>query len=149
LIRFNELIDNAISDLHASIKASGAEIHVSEMPEINAYEIEMHQVFLNLIGNAIKFHPKNTKPIVRITSEKSGDDWKFSISDNGIGISPGHFDRLFTMFQRLHSDESEFEGKGIGLTVCKKIIEIHQGRIWAESNRDHGVTFHFTIPELV
>jgi light-regulated signal transduction histidine kinase (bacteriophytochrome) len=148
LVDFNELIKNVISDLDAAIKSAGAEIYVSEMPVINAYEIEIHQVFLNLIGNAIKFHQKDRKPVVRVKSEKIADAWKFSVSDNGIGISPTHFSKLFNMFQRLHADESEFEGKGIGLTVCKKIIDLHQGRIWVESNKDQGVTFFFTIPGL-
>ncbi len=148
LVNFKELIDNAISDLDVAIKSTGAEIQVSEMPIINAYEIEIHQVFLNLIGNAIKFHKPDRKPVIRVNSEKIPDAWKFSVSDNGIGISPSHFGKLFNMFQRLHSDESEFEGKGIGLTVCKKIIDLHQGRIWVESNPDQGVTFNFTIPNL-
>jgi two-component system, chemotaxis family, sensor kinase Cph1 len=148
LVNFKKLIDNVISDLDAAIKATGANIQISEMPVINAYEIEIHQVFLNLIGNAIKFHEKDRPPVVRVTSEKTGNAWKFSVSDNGIGISPSHFGKLFNMFQRLHSDESEFEGKGIGLTVCKKLVELHQGQIWVESNDDQGVTFYFTIPSL-
>jgi light-regulated signal transduction histidine kinase (bacteriophytochrome) len=148
LVNFKELIDNVISDLNDAIKLEGAEIHVSDMPVIYAYEIEIHQVFLNLIGNAIKFHNKNVKPVIQVRSEKTLDIWKFSVSDNGIGIDPEHFGRLFNMFQRLHSDESEFEGKGIGLTVCKKIVELHQGKIWVESNGDRGSTFYFTIPDL-
>jgi two-component system, chemotaxis family, sensor kinase Cph1 len=149
LVNFKELIDNVISDLDAAIKSTGAEIQISEMPVINAYEIEMHQVFLNLISNSIKFQNKNVRPVVKVMSEKTGDQWKFSVSDNGIGISPVHFGQLFNMFQRLHSDENEFEGKGIGLTLCKKIVELHQGHIWVESNKEQGVTFYFTIPSLI
>lgn len=148
LVNFKELLNNVLSDLHAAIESSGAEIHVSEMPVINAYEIEIHQVFLNLIGNAIKYHKKEVKPVIRVSSEKIEDTWKFSVSDNGIGISPVHFGRLFNMFQRLHSDEGEFEGQGIGLTICKKIVEFHQGHIWVESTIGQGTTFYFTIPAL-
>jgi chemotaxis family two-component system sensor kinase Cph1 len=148
LVNFKELIDNVISDLDAAIRSKGAIIEVSEMPVINAYEIEIHQVFLNLIGNAIKFHKKDHIPVVRVKSEKYKDSWKFSISDNGIGIPPSNYGKLFNMFQRLHSDESEFEGKGIGLTICKKLVELHQGQIWVESNDGQGVTFCFTIPDL-
>jgi light-regulated signal transduction histidine kinase (bacteriophytochrome) len=149
LINLKELIDNVISDLNAVIKSEGAEIQVSEMPVIYAYEIEIHQLFLNLIGNALKFHNKNVKPVILVKSEKTMDIWKFSVSDNGIGIAPEHFEKLFNMFQRLHSDETEFEGIGIGLTICKKIIELHKGHIWVESNNNQGATFYFTIPNLI
>jgi chemotaxis family two-component system sensor kinase Cph1 len=148
LVNFKELIDNVVSDLNAAIKSAGAIVLVSEMPIIKVFEIEIHQVFLNLISNAIKFHRKDVIPVVSVRSEKTGDLWKFSVSDNGIGISPEHFGKLFNMFQRLHPDESEFEGKGIGLMVCKKIVELHQGRIWVESNGDQGITVNFTIPDL-
>jgi two-component system, chemotaxis family, sensor kinase Cph1 len=145
-VNFKDLINNVIEDLDAAIKSAGAEIYVSDMPVINAYEIEIHQLFLNLIGNAIKFHKKDSKPVVLINSQKTGDTWKFSVKDNGIGIPPVHFGKLFNIFQRLHADESEFEGKGIGLTVCKKIVELHQGKIWVESDGEEGSTFYFTIP---
>jgi two-component system, chemotaxis family, sensor kinase Cph1 len=148
-VDFNNLISNVIQDLDAAIKSAGAEVHVSEMPVINAYEVEIHQLLLNLIGNAIKFHKKDVNPVIMISAEKLEDAWKFSVKDNGIGISPANFDKLFTIFQRLHKDESEFEGKGIGLTVCKKIVELHHGKIWLESNVDKGSTFYFTIPELI
>jgi two-component system, chemotaxis family, sensor kinase Cph1 len=148
LVNFKELINNVITDLDAAIKSSGAEILVSDMPAINVNEIEFHQVFVNLLSNAIKFHRTGVKPVVQVSSEINGDNWKFSVCDNGIGISPEHFDKLFTMFQRLHSDESEFEGKGIGLTICKKVIELHHGHIWVESNGQLGTTFYFTIPSL-
>jgi light-regulated signal transduction histidine kinase (bacteriophytochrome) len=148
LVNFEILIKNVLSDLHAAIVSSGAVIQVGEMPYLNAYEIEMHQLFLNLIGNAIKFHKKNVTPVIRINSEKTCDMWKFSVSDNGIGISPSYYQKLFTMFQRLHIDESEYEGKGIGLAICKKIVELHRGQIWVESNQDNGVTFYFTIAKL-
>ena len=148
LVDFKKLIENVISDLNAVIISARAKILFSQLPVINAYEIEIHQVFLNLITNAIKFHRKTVNPVVHVGSEWTGNAWKFSVRDNGIGISPSHFGKLFTMFQRLHSDEGEFEGKGIGLAICKKIVELHRGKIWAESNRDNGITIYFTIPAL-
>jgi len=148
LVNMKELIDNVILDLNSTVKSSGAEIEIGDMPVINAYEIEIHQVFRNLIGNAVKFQNKNVKPQIKINAEKIGDKWRFSVSDNGIGIPPVHFEKLFNIFQRLHANENEFEGKGIGLAICKKIIELHQGQIWVESNKDQGVTFYFTIPNL-
>jgi PAS domain S-box-containing protein len=148
LLNFKEVIDNVISDLDAAIKLTGAEIHISEMPVIYAYEVEIHQLFLNLISNAIKFHNKDIKPVIKVDSERTGGFWKFSVSDNGIGISETDYGKLFKMFQRLHSDEDEFEGKGIGLTVCKKIVELHKGNIWIESNGGPGATFYFTIATL-
>jgi light-regulated signal transduction histidine kinase (bacteriophytochrome) len=104
-------------------------------------------LFQNLITNAIKFQKKNNRPKIKISSEKTSDKWTFSIHDNGIGISSVHFERIFIIFQRLHTDE-EYEGNGIGLSNCKKIVDLHHGKIWVESNLGKGSTFYFTIPNL-
>lgn len=98
--------------------------------------------------NAIKFSRKESQPNIKIASEKNNGIWKFSVSDNGIGIPPDQYDKLFNIFYRLHPTENEYEGKGIGLAFCKKIIELHHGEIWIESNKKQGVTFFFTIPNL-
>jgi PAS domain S-box-containing protein len=143
-----KLIEYVIADLHTVITNSQAVIAIEEMPTINLYEIEMGQVFQNLITNAIKFCKKGMRPEIRIGSKKVNEKWQFFVSDNGIGISSGHFQRIFEIFQRLHP-EDEFEGSGIGLANCKKIIELHQGEIWVESKIGEGATFHFTIPQLV
>jgi light-regulated signal transduction histidine kinase (bacteriophytochrome) len=142
-----KVIDEVIADLDAKIKMSNTVIEVTEMPVLNAYEVEIRQLFQNLITNAIKFQKKNNRPKIKISSEKTGDKWTFSIQDNGIGISSVHFERIFIIFQRLHS-EGEYEGNGIGLSNCKKIVDLHHGKIWVESNLGKGSTFYFTIPNL-
>jgi signal transduction histidine kinase len=142
------LINEVIADLGTVIKSSNAVIEVAKMPTLNLYETEIRQVFQNLITNAIKFQHKGTRPEIKIGSEKINDNWRFSVSDNGIGIAPAHYERVFDIFQRLHSNEDEYEGYGIGLANCKKIVHLHQGEIWVESNPDKGSTFYFTIPIL-
>lgn len=142
-----KLLDNVISDIQDMIKKSNATIDVLEMPSLNIYEVEVSQLFQNLITNAIKFQENGAKPIVRISSKKLNDKWQFSVGDNGIGIAPVHFGRIFDIFQRLHTN-TEYEGNGIGLANCKKIVELHQGEIWVESVQGKGTTFNFTIPQL-
>jgi len=142
-----KIINDVIADLDTLIKNSNAIIEVTEMPVLNGYEIELRQLFQNLITNAIKFQKKDIQPKINIRSEKINDKWKFSISDNGIGIASVNFDRIFDIFQRLHTDE-EYEGNGIGLSNCKKIVQLHHGEIWLESSLGQGSTFHFTIPNL-
>ena len=140
-----KLINNVISDLRMMIEDSKAIITVTEMPELNMYEIEIGQVFQNLITNAIKFQKKGVQPVIEIHSLKLNDKWKFSVSDNGIGIEPVHFQRIFDIFQRLHLSD-EYQGYGIGLANCKKIVELHRGEIWMESTLGNGTTINFTIP---
>lgn len=143
-----QLIDSVIADLHTMINTSNATIEVTEMPKLFIYEIEFRQLFQNLIANAIKFRRKDISPEIQIHSERINGTWKFSVTDNGIGIAPVHFDRIFDIFQRLHASEDEFEGKGIGLAYCKKIVQLHLGEIWVEPAAEAGTTFHFTIPNL-
>ena len=99
------------------------------------------------LSNWLYFHKKETPPIILIRSEKTNAIWRFSVSDMGIGIAPAHFERIFDIFQRLHTEE-KIEGSGIGLANCKKIIQLHGGEIWVESKPEQGTTFHFTIPNL-
>ena len=141
------VIDDVMADLETMIKSTDAVFEVTEMPCLHVYEAEIHQVFQNLITNAIKFRKKDTQPEIHIRSEKIGEKWQFSVSDNGIGIDPVHFERVFDIFQRLHSVK-EYEGSGIGLANCKKIIQMHHGAIWVESTPGQGSTFYFTIPNL-
>ena len=106
----------------------------------------MMQVFQNLIGNAIKFRAENTVPVVRVQAEDAGPEWLVSISDNGIGIAPEHFQRIFVIFQRLHG-RSRYEGTGIGLSICKKVVERHGGRIEVTSEPGQGTTFRIHLPK--
>jgi signal transduction histidine kinase len=142
-----QLIADVLDDLADLIKTSNATIEVSKMPELNANETEIRQVFQNLIANAIKFQKIGVAPNIQIRSERINESWKISVKDNGIGISPVNFTRVFDIFQRLHSAE-EYRGCGIGLAHCKKILELHSGEIGVESTLGKGCTFYFTIPDL-
>jgi PAS domain S-box-containing protein len=141
------VVNNVIADLDSMIKTSNVIIEMTDLPCLMIYETEMRQVFQNLIINAIKFRRKDIQPQIKIRSERTSEAWKFSVKDNGIGIDSSHFERVFGIFQRLHTQE-EYEGSGIGLANCKKIIQLHQGEIWIESTLGQGTTFYFTIPAL-
>jgi signal transduction histidine kinase len=106
----------------------------------------MKQLFQNLITNAIKFRKKETRPLIQITSRRVDGGYEFKVEDNGIGIPEEHNERIFEIFQRLHT-RTEYEGSGIGLSHCKKIVELHGGRIWVKSKPGEGSAFHFTLPE--
>jgi PAS domain S-box-containing protein len=146
-VNCNALINEVIEDLETTIKNTGSIIEVSEMPTLDVYEIEIRQLFQNLISNAIKFRKNNVAPKISIEATLLEDLWTFKISDNGIGIAPIHFNRIFDIFQRLHISD-EYEGNGIGLANCKKIVQMHGGEIWLESTPSIGTTFFFTIPNL-
>jgi signal transduction histidine kinase len=106
--------------------------------------VQLGQLLRNLIGNAIRFRRDDVRPEIEISAELAGDQWRFAIRDNGMGIDAKHYDRIFIIFQRLHGRERA--GTGIGLAVCKKIVERHGGQIWVESQPGHGSTFYFTLP---
>jgi len=138
-----EVFNQAIANLQASIKENAAIVTHDYLPTIMADGTQMVQLFQNLISNAIKFHGEE-QPEVHVGAERNGTEWIFSVRDNGIGIDPQYFDRIFVIFNRLHSRQ-EYPGTGIGLTICKKIVERHKGRIWVESQPGKGATFYFTI----
>jgi PAS domain S-box-containing protein len=141
-----EAVQQAIMNLGGAIEESGARVTVGVLPTVLADEVQLIQLFQNLIGNAIKYqHPGI--PEVHISAERAGaQKWMFSVSDNGIGIEPQYFERIFGMFQRLHKRE-EFAGTGIGLAICKKIVERHGGELTVESHPGQGSTFRFALAE--
>ncbi|MGB9939096.1 PAS domain S-box protein [Methanosarcina sp.] len=138
------ILDRVLSDLEIPIRENKAIISYDPLPEITADYTQLAQVFQNLISNAIKFRGKEA-PEVYISAEKKEDQWLFSVRDNGIGIDPKYSDRIFEVFKRLHKRE-EYPGTGIGLSICKKIVERHGGNIWVESEPGKGSTFYFTLP---
>ncbi len=146
-VDFRKLILDVNTDLENLIKNSGAVISVGNMPHLNVYEPEIRQLFQKLISNAIKFRNKNVCPKIEISSEQINDKWQFCVKDNGIGIEPKHYKKVFQIFQRLHSGK-EYEGDGIGLANCKKIVELHGGKIWIDSAIGLGSTFSFTISKF-
>ena len=140
----NKALKSALRNLEGSIHKSEATVTNESLPTVEADAIQMTQLFQNLIGNAIKFQSERP-PQIHVGVEDLGDFWRFSVKDNGIGIEPQYFDRIFLVFQRLHT-RREYPGTGIGLSICKKIVERHGGRIWIESELGQGTTFYFTIP---
>ena len=140
----NELLPEAIKLNKVAIDEKNAVIDWKNLPVINASKTTLLQVFQNLIGNALKYQKTGTTPLITITCAETESHWQFAISDNGIGIEERYFEKIFVVFQRLHNKD-EYSGTGIGLAICKKIVENHQGRIWVESTYGIGSTFYFTI----
>lgn len=143
-----ELLEEVVADLGKSIKESDAHIHCGDLPALYAYPTELKLLFQNLIANAIKFRHADRKPEITITAETENNGWKFTVSDNSIGIEKQNLERIFIIFQRLHN-RSQYEGSGIGLAHCKKIVELHGGHIWADSEPGVGSRFFFTISKDV
>lgn len=137
-------LEQAIHNLQMTITDEKAEITIENMPSINGDEAQFVQLFQNLLSNAIKFHG-DTPPQITVKGERVGNEWKLCVRDNGIGMEPQYLERIFVIFQRLHSKE-QYPGTGIGLAICKKVVEHHGGRIWAESKLGLGTTFWFTVP---
>jgi signal transduction histidine kinase len=142
----SKVVEQALAQLFAAIRESGAVVDCGSLPQLVADGSQLVQVFQNLIGNAIKFHGEE-KPVVRIAAERQGNDWMFTVADNGIGLAPEDISAIFVIFKRLHT-RTEYSGNGIGLSICKKIVERHGGKIWVESAPGQGSTFKFTLPAL-
>ncbi|HVT34981.1 MAG TPA: CHASE domain-containing protein, partial [Nevskiaceae bacterium] len=144
-VNTQQLVRRACSQLASEIAASGADVRYDNLPEVTADAGMLTQLFQHLLSNAIKFQPKGNKPLITVEAQSHGSEWTFAVRDNGLGIKPQFLSQVFDMFRRLHPQE-EYSGSGIGLTVCRKIVQLHRGRIWAESNGTQGTAILFTIP---
>jgi PAS domain S-box-containing protein len=145
-IDVNLVVKRSLDGLAMAIQDSGAQVTVDRLPEVTADASQLGQLFQNLVANAIKFHG-DAAPRIHIAVAADGECWRFSVRDNGIGIAAEYAERIFVMFQRLHT-RHEYPGTGIGLAVCKKIVERHGGRIWVEAAAEGGSIFQFTLPAL-
>lgn len=141
----NHVFSQAVLNLSITVKENRAVVTRDDLPPVSGDETQLVQLFQNLIGNAIKFRKQAVPPLVHISAKREGREWVFSVRDNGIGLDPQYSRRIFLIFQRLHPRD-EYPGTGIGLALCKRIVERHHGRIWVESEPDEGSTFFFTMP---
>jgi light-regulated signal transduction histidine kinase (bacteriophytochrome) len=142
----NDVLQEALANLDVAVAESNACVTHDLLPTAYGDTKQLARLFQNLIGNAIKYRGE-APPEVHVSVLKKGDEWVFSVRDNGIGIAPEYAERIFVIFQRLHTRE-EYGGTGIGLSVCKKIVERHGGRIWVESEEGCGATFYFSLPQV-
>jgi light-regulated signal transduction histidine kinase (bacteriophytochrome) len=145
IVNANALLDQALANLKLKIDEEGATITRDPLPSVNVDPSQIVQVLQNLIGNAIAFHKDGEKPAIHVSATQATGMVQFSVADNGIGIAPEYYDRIFIIFQRLHGRD-KYPGTGIGLALCKRIMERHGGRIWLESEVGKGSTFYFTVP---
>lgn len=145
LVDMKRILQQTLGDLETAIHENGAIVTSDPMPALRAQPAQMHQLLQNLLSNAIKFHGTVT-PRVHVSARRDGEEWIFGVKDNGIGIDSRYQDQIFKIFQRLHN-RTEYPGTGIGLAICKKIVERHGGRIWVESTPGEGATFLFSLPE--
>ncbi|KXX70538.1 hypothetical protein AVL50_08555 [Flammeovirga sp. SJP92] len=141
----NLVLEDVRSDIDALITKTNTQLLINDLPKIKGYETELRLLFQNLISNAIKFQGENTTPVIKIGATLETNQWIFFVKDNGIGIEQKYKERIFAIFQRLHP-ACEFEGTGIGLAHCRKIVDLHGGNIWLDSHLNQGTTFYFNIP---
>jgi chemotaxis family two-component system sensor kinase Cph1 len=134
----------ALLNLRGAVEEAGASVSYDNLPEVTGDEMQLAQLFQNLIGNALKFRSASV-PRIHVSCVQKEREHEFAVRDNGIGIDPQYFERIFMVFQRLHT-KAEYPGTGIGLAICKKVVERHGGRLWVDSRPGEGATFHFTLP---
>ncbi len=144
-IRFRDVFDDTIVLLEASIRDAAAAVTCDELPEVVGDRAQLVQLLQNIIGNALIYHG-DKPPRIHVSAQRQGNEWVFSVRDNGIGIDPKYYEQIFEIFRRLHNQQ-EYPGTGIGLAVCRRVIHRHGGRIWVESEPGHGSVFYFTMPE--
>lgn len=143
-VETGRIVSDALKNLEASIRESRAEISAGDLPGLRGDAVKLTTVFQNLLSNSLRYHKPGEPPRIRVSAVRDGRFWRFSVADQGIGFSPVYHEKIFAIFQRLHRDDSP--GTGIGLALCKRIVEGHGGRIWAESEAGAGATFYFTLP---
>ncbi len=139
------VVTEAMDNLRQAIGESRAVITLDAMPEASGERAQLVQLMQNIIGNAVKFRKEGVPPRIHVSAERIGNEWRFGVHDNGIGLQGEYFNKIFVIFQRLHP-RSEYSGTGIGLAICRKIVEWHGGKIWVESKYGEGASFYFTIP---
>jgi signal transduction histidine kinase len=144
MVECEKVLENALQNLRMVLDETKGNVTHNPLPAIMADETQMVQLFQNLIGNGLKFHGPQP-PLIHISAKQEGTNWIFSFQDNGIGIDPQYFEKIFVIFQRLHGRD-KYPGTGIGLTIAKKIVERHGGQIWVESVKESGTAFYFTVP---
>ncbi len=141
----NQILQECLFDLKAYIQENQATVTSNDLPQLQAYSLELKLLFQNLISNALKFRQKNIPPQIRITAVQHANSWIFSVADNGIGLDERFREKIFVIFHRLHP-KAAYEGTGIGLAHCRKIVELHGGKIWVEAHPDGGSIFRFKLP---
>lgn len=138
-----QALDAALDDLSTQIQDTGASLEIGPLPDIVGDRGQIERLFENLVGNALKYCRPDVPPVIRIQGVEQPDCWSFQVADNGNGIDPADWDRIFMVFERAHG--RDVAGTGLGLAICKKIVERHRGRIWLDSTPGEGSTFHFTL----
>ena len=145
-VDLGDLVEDTLGGMRATVTETGAIVTQDGLPAVVGDPGQLRQLFQNLIGNGIKFVEEGP-PRIHVSAERDGHEWRFAVADNGIGIDPSHADRIFAVFKRLHGRDA-YPGSGIGLSICKRIVERHHGRIWVEQNEGGGSRFCFTMPVL-
>lgn len=145
-VDFNQLLEDVIREMQGSFKKANVTIETGELPTLNINENKSKQLFQNLLSNAIKFRKPDEQLEIKVNAKKKDNYWEFGVKDNGIGIPKRQFQKIFHIFKRVHGRD-KYEGMGVGLAICKKIVEGYGGEIWPESEEGKGTTFYFTLPE--
>lgn len=143
-VDMNAVMSDVLGTLHLAMAEANSIVEYDPLPSVPGHRVALSQLLLNLLANALKYRNPTMPPHVKVTARQKDRDWIFAVSDNGIGIDPKHQERIFEMFQRL--DPAGTQGSGIGLALCRTIVERHAGRIWVQSQPNHGATFYFTLP---
>jgi chemotaxis family two-component system sensor kinase Cph1 len=140
-----QVLAEVVSDIGSHIDQADARVTHGPMPEVVADASQLRQLLQNLISNALKYHPADSRPEIDVTAEERPSEWVFAVRDNGIGIPEEYHERIFGLFKRLH--RHEYPGTGVGLAICRRVVQTHGGRIWVDSKPGEGATFYFTLPK--